>query len=429
MKGMKRIAFICLIIMSPAIVFGLGSVQSLDDCLKTADKNSPELQSQAAKVEELKFKYYGQIGMMLPQLDASASYLKYGEQLPSKKVLFGDSLDDYYADVSVRQVLFAGGKYFAQTKSARLAFEAEQQKLELTKRTVLLAVKKAYYELARSNYAVKVQIELLDKLKEQSDIAQLLYNSGKTSSLDVLKIQTQVASSEDILNSLKDLVHTRSLLLGQVVGVNEPVTIEDTSPQAKENIVVSTHCLKDKFKDNPELKYVVSSVNRAGYDVKAARSDLMPSLILKANYNFEDKEFFPGNPNWYAGAGISLPLFHGGSTFAQIGQAKARQKQAVDAVRQTEIALQVKFESAVATAADKRNRLKTTKKVLDLSKEALNAAELKYNAGKLTALELIDAQTVWNNAMLTYENNTIDYLITLAEIEYICPQAIAGEAH
>jgi len=155
----------------------------------------------------------------------------------------------------------------------------------------------------------------------------------------------------------------------------------------------------------------------------------MPSLILKANYNFEDKEFFPGNPNWYAGAGISLPLFHGGSTFAQIGQAKARQKQAVDAVRQTEIALQVKFESAVATAADKRNRLKTTKKVLDLSKEALNAAELKYNAGKLTALELIDAQTVWNNAMLTYENNTIDYLITLAEIEYICPQAIAEEAH
>ena len=215
-------------------------------------------------------------------------------------------------------------------------------------------------------------------------------------------------------------------MLGQVVGVNEPVTIEDTSPQAKENIVVNTHCLQDKFKGNPELKYVVSSVDRAGYDVKAARSDLMPSLILRANYNFEDKEFFPGNPNWYAGAGIILPLFHGGSTFAQIGQAKARQKQAIDAVRQTEIALQVKFESAVATAADKRNRLKTTKKVLDLSKEALNAAELKYNAGKLTALELIDAQAVWNNAMLTYENNTIDYLITLAEIEYICPQAIAG---
>ena len=71
----------------------------------------------------------------------------------------------------------------------------------------------------------------------------------------------------------------------------------------------------------------------------------------------------------------------------------------------------------------------TTKKVLELSKEALNAAELKYKAGKLTALELIDAQTVWNNAVLTYENNATDYLITLAEIEYICPEALVKEAH
>jgi outer membrane protein TolC len=213
------------------------------------------------------------------------------------------------------------------------------------------------------------------------------------------------------------------------MGINEPVIIEDTSPQAKENIILSTQCLSNKFKDNPELKYVVTSVDRTGYDISAARSELMPSLVLKVNYNFEDKGFFPGNPNWFAGAGISLPLFHGGSIFAQIGQAKARQKQAIDAVRQTEISLRVKFESAIATAADKSRRLKTTKKVLELSKEALNLAELKYNTGKLSALDLIDAQTVWYNAMLTYENNTIDYLITLSEIEYICPQAIAEEAH
>ena len=424
---MKHLTLILLTVLLPATVSGRERNITLEECLTKAEQSNPDLQSQKANVEEVKFKYLAQRGMLFPQLDANLSYFRYGEELPSKKALFGTSLNDYYADVSLRQVLFSGGKYHALAKSARLIFESEQQNLELARKSVFLAVKRAYYEQARSNYSLKVQQELLDKLKEQLNITQLLYNSGKVSSLDVLKLQTQIASAEDVFSSLKNLVQTRALLLGQVIGVNEPLFAEDVLPRTNENIGISSFCLENKFKDNPELKYFAGSVARADSEVSAARADRFPTLTLRANYYFEDKDFFPGNPNWYAGAGLSVPLFHGGGISAQIGQAKARQKQAVEALRRTELNLQVRFESALATAADKRNRLKTTRKVMELSQEALNASELKYNAGKLTALELIDAQTVWYNSLLTYESNAIDYLITLAEIEYICPQAISKE--
>jgi len=148
---------------------------------------------------------------------------------------------------------------------------------------------------------------------------------------------------------------------------------------------------------------------------------------LRANDNIEDGKLFSEGPswsNWYVGVGITFPLFHGGIILSQINQAKAKYKQVNETVRQIEININTRFESARATVLDRASRLKTTKKVLDLAKEMLTIAELKYNSGKLSALELIDTEVLWNNAEINFINNAVDYLTAIAEIESICPDAI-----
>ncbi|MGQ9702366.1 MAG: TolC family protein, partial [bacterium] len=100
-------------------------------------------------------------------------------------------------------------------------------------------------------------------------------------------------------------------------------------------------------------------------------------------------------------------------------------KQISETKRQSEINIKVRFESARSNLIYQASHLEATQRILDLAKEALTTAELKYNSGKLSALELIDAEMVWNNAQNNYINNMINYLIATAEIEAICPQAIA----
>jgi outer membrane protein TolC len=113
---------------------------------------------------------------------------------------------------------------------------------------------------------------------------------------------------------------------------------------------------------------------------------------------------------------------------SQVSQAKARKEQASETMKQVELNISVRFQSARATLIDRLNRLKTMEKILQLSKEAMTAAELKYSTGKLSAMELIDAQTVWNNSQLNYRNNIVDYYTALADIEYICPDAVEKES-
>ncbi|MGB9721500.1 MAG: TolC family protein [bacterium] len=426
-KNMMLLLAMTLIAFMPIALYGQNTGKSIEECVAIALDNNPELKSEEMKIKEIESKYHQQIGNLLPQLDASLSYTRYEKELPGKKPLIGESNDDYYADVSLRQVLFSGGKYVSRIDGTRILLEAEKNKYEQLKRQVVSSVKRAYYDLLKCIHTLRIQNELLEKLSEQQKIAQLLYNSGKISNIDVLKIETQRALSEDMANNLRNLVYTKSLLLAQTMGLKEPINILEDIPQIKENIKINTLCLDNNFKDNPELSYIKNLQEKTKQDIKEAKSDLFPTVFLRANYNIEDARWFSEGPdwsNWYIGVGISFPLFHGGSIVAQIDQAKSRYRQINETVRQIEININTRFESARATLIDRAARLKTMQKVLNLAKETLTAGELKYSSGKLSAMELIDMQMVWNNAEINYLNNTIDYLMAIAEIEAICPDAV-----
>ena len=410
------------------MLYGQDRGKTITECIDIAFNNNPELKFQEMKIREAESKYLQQIGNLLPQIDTSLSYNRFEKELPSKKVLIGESLDDYYADISLRQILFSGGKYVLEKDIARISLDAETAKYEQLKRQVKLSVEKAYYELLRTIHTVRNQKELSMKLKEQLQISQLLYNSGKISNLDVLIIETQAALSEDMINNLENLVYTKSLLLAQTMGIKEPVTIQEDIPEIRKNIKINTYCLHNNFKDHPELNYAQNLQEKSQVEIKVAKSELFPSIFFRANYNIENGDWYLADPswsNWYVGVGITIPLFHGGSIHARVDQALARYEQISETKRRSEINIKVRFESARSNLIYQASHFETTQRILDLAKEALTTAELKYNSGKLSAIELIDAEMVWNNAQNNYINDMINYLIATAEIEAICLQAIA----
>ena len=359
----KRTIFLMVTVLACShFLFAQNKILSLEGCLNVSEKNNPELIAQQYKIKEMSSKYYQDIGNILPQIDANLSYLRYDWELPSKKALFGVSLNDYYAELSLKQVLFGGGKNIAKIKSSQATLDAEKQKYEQLRRATHLSVKKAYYELLRARFALETQEKLIEKLKEQYNIAQLLYNSGKTTNLDVLKIQTQLASAEDALDNLKNLVYTKSLLLGQTMGVNEPVEIKLFLPQIDEKIKINTFCVDNGFIDNPELKYIDSLVNKAKYDISTEIGEVFPTISFRVSEFWEDKVFFPDHKNWYMGVGLNMPIFHGGAIISRINQAKYKKRQVIETQKQVKLNLTVRFQSARATIIDKLNRLKTIKK-------------------------------------------------------------------
>ena len=424
MKLKTSVLFLACLFSLASAIYADDANMGLEQCIKTALTNNHEYLAQKSKNEEAGYRLLQQVSNILPQVDASTSYYRYENELPSKKQLFGISNDDYYADISLKQVVFAGGRNIGQISAAAAGSDAEKARLENTRRNIIYSVKRAYYELAKIVFAFETQKELCDRLMEQLNMAQMLYSGGKISNLDLLKIQTQYASAGDILKNLQELKGIRGLMLGQTMGVSEVVDarIDLPEPVQDESILESNQA--NGFDDNPELIYSKKILDKSENEITVARADFFPTIYIRANYNVEDKLFFPGHPNWYAGVALTMPIFHWGGIFAQVKQAEARKEQASEAQKQVELSVSVRYRSAKASFYEKKDRLKTMRKIIELSKEALDSVELKYNSGKLSALELIDAQTVWFNAVLNYKNVIVEYYMAKADIENISPNAI-----
>lgn len=403
---------------------GSDAVFNLERCLAVARENNNDLKEARAQVEEARASYRGKIGLVLPRLDANLSYDRYREQLPSKKQRYGESLDNYYAELVLKLPIFQGGKDWGGIKAAQNALDARKQRLELTRREVDTAVKKAYYDRVESAISLEIQKELLRNLEEQTVIAKLLYDSGKFSAVDVLRVETRAAAAKDTLNNMEMTLRIRSLALGRVLGVNgevrTPVDVEDIET----HFSIRRSCVAEGFDGNPEFREAKYQLERSRYQELMAKSGHYPYFSLRGNYNWEDKEFFPGNPNWNVGAAVTIPIFHGGTVSAATSEAEARTTRLKARLDDISKDLAVRFNSSEATILDSLNRLATTGKVLSLAEESYRTSLVQYKSGKLSSLDLIDVQTVWYNARLSYKKNIIDCYVAIAEIEQICPGAV-----
>ena len=400
---------------------------SLKECLSMAAGRNPDLLRERAALDENQAGYVVSRGALLPQLDATLSYQRYDQQLPSKKVLFGASLDDYYSDITVKQLLFSGGKYVSQLRSSKVSVEAQKQRLSLTERDLAFNVTKAYYEQLRAAQTLEIQKSVLEKLSQQRVAAQLLYNGGRTSVVDVLKIQTNESAQRDAVANAENQVYVKALALGQAMGVEEPVWAAFAMPQINETAAFEKTIPAAVLDANPEMLYAARNVEKSGLEIKTALASHYPALYLKGTYFMEDKEFFPGNANSYAGVFLALPIYYGGAVSAQTDRAGARYAQARETERKARLSLYSRYAAAVSTALDKKERVATSAKTLELAKETLTASELRYSAGKISVLDLLDAQNLWSNAYMSYANVTFDYLINTAEVKAIWPEAVTGE--
>jgi outer membrane protein len=400
---------------------------TLDDCLKLAESNNADIKIARERVEEADAVYRGKLGSLLPQIDANLSYNRYTQELSAKKQRFGDSLNDYYAELVVKLPVFQG-RDWGLVKEAKNNLEAEKQKLEQIRRAVILSVKKGYYERASAAINLDVQKELLKGLEEQFSIAKLLYAGGKFSAIDVLKVETQVATSKAVLESMENTLRVRSLTLGRILGGDHAVeTAADIEDITGGEFKINTGCVDNGFRTNPERLAAEYLLEKSQSSVMTAFSGHLPYLSLFGNYNWEDKTFFPGNPNANVGIALTIPIFHGGTVTAAVSEAQSRTRQYEIKLRDTGMDLTVRFEASRATATDSINRLSTTSKALSLAENAYKASRLKYKSGTLSTLELLDTQTVWYNSRLTYKRNVVDCLIALAEITQLCPDAVTDQ--
>ena len=386
--------------------------------LKSAEKNKLIKQSE---IEVLQTNY-------LPRVSTSASFSYWKFLLPNKQKLLGDALTDMYTDISFYQPLYD----FGQTKVKKSIVEDEillnDEIIRQMKQTIIWGVSNAYFEVLRAESEIKVHESSLQQLQEHLKYSEQLYNIGKVSSVDILKIKVQISVEENKLQQSKNALLSNKIRLYQLCNLEYTgdITIENISKEWFDQHQ------KRQFENSIELNNLSSNHPLLKpFDIKsgieAKQKDLLrlqnrPELFSYGVGSWEHGYIpFGNNFNYNIGLGIryTLPYWGNSSYKHRMKQSEFVVAQYNDQKQQAFLEVKKEIDLCFNTLDEIQKTINSNLKIIELANQTINSATVKYEAGQGNIIDILDAQQILTEALIAYQKSMIEFLQTLAKLNYL----------
>lgn len=383
--------------------------RAIDDAVSASITGSPTLAQAQATLRRSENLLRAGAGVFFPQVDAQAgasrqrySPLKVGQNLPSS--IF--NLFTLSASISYSLDLWGGER----RKVESLAAQSDEARYALAATWIALTANVVNTMIARAAYRDEIDAtqQMIGLVAEQIDVTQAQVTAGASAYAAVLTLENERATLEASLPALRqkcaeadDLLAT---LAGEFPAERAPVAVSladialpSTLPQTVPAQLV---------RRRPDILQAEATLHAASADVGVATAALFPDLTLSAAGGYENGVLHALTSSagwtWSAGAGITAPLFHGGTL-------RYQRKAALDAYDASGAAYRQVVLAAFAQVADTLRALENDAAALDAqsravasSAEALRLVKAGYEAGTVGYLDILVADGQYHQARIAW---------------------------
>jgi len=394
----------------------------------------------------------------MPQLSGAASY---DRTLKSEfaGLFSGDSADGgagggdfsdlpfgqpnaFRLNLGFSQALYAGGRIDAQQRLAAVGRSVADSSLKAARAQLVLDATQAFYDAALTDRLVAIAEASLQQAEAIVAQVELSYRAGRAPELEWLR--ARVARDNQRPNvirakanrtfaylRLKQLLEIPSPQAVTVTAELDDATIETPARFASQLALVAAAPAGQTALGRVPVEQAASAVKAREEALRIAQSQRRPYVALHSAFGEVAYAGLPGfndwRTNWTVGASVQIPLFTGGrikaeetSAGADLGEARARQKLAVEiAEAETEAALAL-LEAAVATWQASAGTVEQAARAYDI-------ADLRYREGISTQLELLDARLVLQLAQVNRAQAARDMQVSRARVALL-PDLPLGSA-
>ena len=347
-----------------------------------------------------------------PQLELTAGYTRNSDvpELASfisgaagaparRQVIFPNIPDNYRARLGATLPLYTGGRIASLVDAASAERTAAGKDLDSAEAELVLETSTAYWSLVTAQQAERVLSEALVSYDAHLKDAQNRERFGMAARNDVLAVQVERDRAE--LGKLQaqnasQVAHANLARLLNVADTRiepgEPLERE-AAPRAELPALVA-----GALAARPERAALVSRLTAAEARVRAERAARLPQLLASAGYDYANpnRKILPPeaawNDTWDVSVNLSLNVFDGGKTSANVARATARTNalrlQLEDLDRRirlqvTQRHLELRTADAAADLADRN---------LEAARENRRVAAERYREGVIASAELLDAE-------------------------------------
>jgi outer membrane protein TolC len=313
---------------------------------------------------------------------------------------------------------------WSEYRSAAAAEAVARARADVAARGLVSTVVTNYYTLVAADRKLASAQQGLREAQQFLEITQQQEAGGEVAHSDVIKAQIQVAQRVRDAQEAELLVLKSRLALSVLVypDFRENFTIVDDLqqlvpllPMADLKATATTY--------SPDVRAAEASVQQETLGVGVARGGLLPSFSFDYWYGINANDFAVYDPEGHrllgsvAQVSLNVPLWNWGAGSAKLRQARLRVQAAKADLTLAQRQLQANLSTFHREAEVARNQVTSLRESLDLATESLRLTVLRYQAGEVGVLEVVDAQTTLIQARNAYDDGLVRYRVALAALQ------------
>lgn len=405
-----------------------GKPLSLEQCIELAMKYQPLLQAnqasiaaQKARVEQALAAYYPQVNFNTTYNTSTANFSTIGGTTRTTGISrYSWTFNDIFSmGPNLNQLIYDFGRTSNTVKINRENRNASEQDLQTTIQNVVLNVKQTYYGVLQSLALIKVAEDTLDQNQKRLEQAKGYYQAGTRPKIDVTNAEVNLANVQLALIRAKNSYQVARVNLNNAMGLREDLNFAiEKSLEFKPKAISLEEMLQSAYARRPEILQIKARQRSQEASVDLARSSYYPTLSGNVSNLYRTDQ--PPRDlvwDWSFGATLTVPIFSGFSTPAQIAEAKANLKNLEAQEETLRQNIRLEAEQAYISRKEAMERITVTEKTLDQAKENYDLASGRYQVGVGQPLEITDAEVLLANARANHIQALYDYKVAEARID------------
>jgi outer membrane protein TolC len=324
------------------------------------------------------------------------------------------------AQIDVAYNIYSSGQREASIQAAEEQVRLQELEVERRQEELRLNTVNEYYDLQAAVEAIRISEAFLEQAERNLQDTSLREEVGVGTRFDVLRAEVQVANArQDLVNSerarqVAQRTLARRLNVPPSLTVSTlPVDIAGSWPLSLEETIVLA------FQNRAELEQQLVQRDLNEQLRIAELAALGPQVDLFANYSLSDiltqEDGF--NDNYQFGARVSWTLYDGGAARARADQREINGEIASQNFEEARNTVRLSVESAYYNLQSNLTNIDTANFAVQQAREALRLAELRFEAGVGTQLDILNAQSELTDAEVNRVQAIVGYNRSLAELQ------------
>jgi len=377
---------------------------TLDQAIQTGLAHSPNLASEQAALRAAQAQYRATAGALYPQisgnLNATRESTPFGAQTLTESISQAGITMNYALDI------WGGNRRNAEEQAANV--DDARFILADTRITLASNIAQTMITIASLRDQIEATHQILAAEQQSRDLINQQLSLGSKTRADLLQQDAQIAQTRSTLPPLAQQLDRAGHLLAALSGLEAAAT---ATPGIQLADLSLPHDLPSALPANlieqrPDIMEQQALLHARTAALGVATANMLPAITLSANDTLLNETVAGITENginlWSLGAGLTQPLFEGGTLRALRAEARAQLDEQAATYQQTVVsALQNVADSLTASQHD-RDAVAADAAYETAAQASLDFTRAQYQIGATDFTTLLTQEVTYQQARLTH---------------------------